>query len=68
MTAIKGMLTVQELAGQVQSGAIDTVLVVFTDHYGRFMGKRFDAEFFVEDIAGQGTHSCYSLLTVDMEM
>lgn len=68
MANLRGMLTVDELAQQVASGAIDTVVVAFTDLYGRFMGKRFDAEFFVEDIHQQGTHGCDYLLTVDMEM
>lgn len=68
MANLRGMLTVDELAQQVESGAIDTVVVAFTDLYGRFMGKRFDAEFFVEDIHTQGTHGCDYLLTVDMEM
>jgi glutamine synthetase len=62
------MLTLDELARRVQEGAIETVLVMFTDHFGRFMGKRFDAEFFVEDVAQHGTHACNYLLTVDMEM
>ena len=43
-----GMLTLEQLASLSRSGEIDTVLVVFTDHYGRFMGKRFDAGFFLE--------------------
>ena len=30
----------------IESGEIDTVIVAFTDHYGRLMGKRFDAGFF----------------------
>jgi glutamine synthetase len=47
---------------------IDTVLVAFTDHYGRLMGKRFDADFFLESIAKDGTHGCTYLLTVDMAM
>lgn len=68
MTKLRGMLTVDELAQQVEAGAIDTVVVAFTDLYGRLMGKRFDAEFFVEDIHKQGTHGCDYLLTVDMEM
>lgn len=68
MANLRGMLTVDELAQQVTSGALDTVVVAFTDLYGRFMGKRFDAEFFVEDIYQQGTHGCDYLLTVDMEM
>jgi glutamine synthetase len=68
MAEVRGMLTLEQLAGQVQQGAIDTLLVVFTDLYGRFMGKRFDAEFFLEEIAHHGTHGCDYLLTVDMEM
>ncbi len=68
MQSIQGMLTLDALSQAVQDGAIDTVLVVFTDLYGRFMGKRFDAAFFVEDIESKGTHACNYLLTVDMEM
>lgn len=68
MTPVLGMLTLEQLAEQVQRGAIDTVLVQFTDHYGRFMGKRFDAEHFVHDAWQSGTHACNYLLTVDMEM
>lgn len=64
----RGMLTLDELAGLVEAGDIETVAVGFTDHYGRFMGKRFDAEFFLEDVGAHGTHGCDYLLTVDMEM
>ncbi len=64
----RGMLTLDELAGLVEAGEIETVAVGFTDHYGRFMGKRFDAEFFLEDVSARGTHGCDYLLTVDMEM
>ncbi len=68
MTQIRGMLTLDELANLVEEGAVETVAVGFTDHYGRFMGKRFDAEFFLEDVGAHGTHGCDYLLTVDMEM
>jgi glutamine synthetase len=68
MAQLDGMITLEQLSKQVAQGEIDTVLVVFTDHYGRFMGKRFDAEFFAEEIAAHGTHGCDYLLTVDMEM
>ncbi len=68
MAKVRGMLTLDELAALVEQDEIETVAVVFTDHYGRFMGKRFDAEFFVEDGAKNGTHGCNYLLTVDMEM
>ena len=68
MAQVRGMLTPDQLATLVHDDEIDTVLAVFTDHYGRFMGKRFDAEFFLEDTARNGTHACNYLLTVDMEM
>ena len=57
-------MTIEELAAD---SAIDTVMVAFTDHYGRLVGKRFDAGFFVETVR-EGTHACDYLLTVDMEM
>ena len=55
---IPGMLTRVELARRVSAGEIDSVLLVFSDHYGRFMGKRFDADFFLEDAAVGGAHAC----------
>jgi glutamine synthetase len=63
-----GRLTVDELRDLVGRGQIDTVIVGFTDHYGRLLGKRFDAEMFVEEGATHGTHACDYLLTTDMEM
>ncbi len=65
---IRGMLTVEQLVKMVAAEEIETVVVGFTDHMGRIMGKRFDADFFVEDAIDHGTHSCNYLLTVDMEM
>lgn len=68
MTVPPGMLTIEELDALVADDEIDTVIVAFTDHYGRVHGKRFDAGFFVEEVASHGTHGCDYLLTVDMEM
>ena len=65
--AIRGMLTISDLRQKVQSEEVETVVVGFTDHYGRLMGKRFDAEFFLETVE-DGTHGCNYLLTTDMEM
>jgi glutamine synthetase len=62
------MLTVEELRVAVENGEIDTVVMAFTDAYGRLLGKRFDARFFYEEAMGNGTHACNYLLTVDMEM
>jgi len=61
------MLSLDELRGSVDDGRIDTVLLTFTDLYGRPLGKRLDARFFLEN-AQQGTHACDYLLTVDMNM
>jgi len=68
MTRPLGMLTVEQLRAQVHSGAVDTVIVAFTDHYGRLMGKRFEAGFFLECTLKSGSEACNYLLTVDMEM
>jgi len=35
---------------------------------GRLQGKRFDAEFFVDEVAAHGTEGCNYLLAVDIEM
>jgi glutamine synthetase len=63
-----GLLSADELAKLAKSGEIETVVVGFTDHYGRLLGKRLDAEFFVEEVVSHGAHACDYLLTVDMEM
>ncbi len=62
-----GMIDVDGLRSLVAGGAVDTVIVAFPDLYGRLVGKRLDARFFLEDPAG-GTHVCDYLFTVDMEM
>jgi glutamine synthetase len=63
-----GQLALEDLRGRVARGEIDTVVAGFTDHYGRLLGKRFDAGMFVDDIVQGGGHACDYLLTVDMEM
>jgi glutamine synthetase len=68
MTKPKGLMSVEQLRGMVAAGTIETVVAGFTDHYGRLMGKRFDAEMFVDEVAKSGGHACNYLLTVDMEM
>ena len=63
-----GMLSFQELKTKASSSEVETVIVAFTDHYGRLMGKRFDIDFFLESGVKNGTHACDYLLTTDMEM
>jgi glutamine synthetase len=62
------MLGLEQLRAMAASGEIDTVVAGFTDHYGRMLGKRFDAQMFVDDVVKAGGHACNYLLTVDMEM
>ena len=62
-----GKLSLEELKKTVSSGEIDTVIAAQVDMQGRLMGKRFQAEFFVES-AWEETHSCNYLLATDMEM
>jgi len=62
------MLSLESLRELVSQELIHTVVVGFTDHYGRLAGKRYDAEMFIEDVVAHGTHGCDYLLTTDMEM
>ena len=63
-----GMLSLDDLRRCVAQGTIDTVDVAFTDHYGRLMGKSYDAGFFLEEVGTGEAHACDYLLTVDMDM
>ncbi|TFD74290.1 glutamine synthetase [Cryobacterium sp. Sr8] len=63
-----GNLTLDELTDAVATGAIDTVLVAFTDMQGRLVGKRLSARLFLEDAAAHGAECCNYLLAVDVDM
>jgi len=62
------MISLETLKSLVDEQQVDTVITTFPDLYGRMMGKRFDARFFLESVASDGTHGCNYLATVDMEM
>ena len=62
-----GGLTLGDLKKAVADGGIDTVVVAQVDMQGRLMGKRFQAEFFLES-AHKETHGCNYLIATDMEM
>jgi glutamine synthetase len=63
------VLSLEELRADVASGAIDTVVVAFTDMQGRLLGKRLHGEFFVEEAtAGHPIEGCNYLLALEMEM
>ncbi len=63
------MLGYDELRADVESGAIDTVVVAFTDMQGRLLGKRLHGEFFVDEVdADHAVEGCNYLLALEMEM
>jgi glutamine synthetase len=63
------VLSVEELRADVETGAVETVIAAFTDMQGRLMGKRLDAEFFLEELdAGHEVEGCNYLLALEMEM
>ncbi len=62
------MLSLSQLKKLAKQEEIETVVVAFTDHYGRLVGKRFDVDFFLESTARDGSHACDYLMTTDMEM
>jgi len=61
-------MNLQTLKAKIRKGEIDTVITVFPDVFGRLIGKRFTGRFFVDHVAGHGTHGCNYLLTVNLEM
>jgi len=62
-----GNLGFEELIDAVRAGSIDTVLVCMVDMQGRLIGKRFQAEYFI-DSAHAETHACDYLLANDIDM
>jgi glutamine synthetase len=57
-----------QLQAAVKAGTIDTVLVALPDPFGRLVGKRFRADYFLDSVVKSGTHGCNYLLTVNLEM
>src|SRR6516165_7143844 len=63
-----GMLSLEQLGTEAESGTIDTVVAAFTDMQGRLVGKRIDVLFFLDQVADHGIEGCNYLLALDMEM
>jgi len=72
-TAARGLATATEadLANaerKIKENDVDTVVVAFTDVYGRLMGKRYSASDFLANVTKNGAHGCGYLFCVDMPM
>jgi glutamine synthetase len=61
-------LSVEELRLLVGSGDVDTVVLAIPDMQGRLQGKRFHAQFFLDEALQHGTETCNYLLAVDVDM
>ncbi|MBX7158178.1 MAG: glutamine synthetase family protein [Verrucomicrobiae bacterium] len=61
-------MNLTELKNKIAKKEIDTILIVFPDVFGRLMGKRLTAHYFLDHVAQSGTHGCNYLLTLNMEM
>ena len=61
-------LTMEGLVALIDEGAVDTVVVAFTDMQGRLQGKRLHGRYFVDHVVGHGTEGCNYLLAVDVDM
>jgi glutamine synthetase len=58
----------EELEGMVRDGRVDTLIVAITDMQGRLVGKRVQAQAFLNGVIDHGAHFCTYLLGTDMEM
>lgn len=61
-------VSLEQLKKDIESGAIDTVIVAITDMQGRLQGKRIHADYFLTDVLAHGTEGCNYLLAVDVDL
>jgi len=68
MSERQGLLTIEQLRVEANSGTIDTVVIALPDMQGRLQGKRLTARFFLDEVLEHDTEGCNYLLAVDVEM
>jgi glutamine synthetase len=61
-------MKLDELRGEVEAGAVDTVLLCIADMEGRLQGKRLTAPHFLNEVVEHGAEGCNYLLAVDVDM
>src|SRR4051812_25780088 len=60
--------SLEGLQAAVDEGAVDTVVLAFTDMQGRLQGKRLTASHFLGEVVHHGAEACNYLLAVDVDM
>ena len=68
MSEVSSPLSMAKFGQTMESGHVDTVLVVFTDMQGRLQGKRVHARYFVDEVMHHGIEGCDYLMAVDVDM
>ena len=63
-----GLIDLEQLRRLVADDEIDTIVAAFPDMYGRLVGKRIVARYFLDDVVEHGMHACDYLLACDMDM
>src|SRR5258708_32207499 len=63
-----GKIDTETLKRMVADEEIETVIAAFPDMYGRLVGKRLVARFFVDEVMTHGLHACDYLLACDIDM
>lgn len=60
-----GKMDLAELKSEVSAGAVDTAVAAMVDMHGRLLGKRLQAQYFL-DGAHSETHACNYVLTTSI--
>ncbi len=63
-----GRIDSDTLKRMVADDEVDTVIAAFPDMYGRLVGKRLVANYFVDEVMSHGLHACDYLLACDIDM
>lgn len=61
-------LQLDEVRDLVKTGDVDTIAVAVPDLQGRLQGKRYDARFFLNEVATRAVDACAYVLATDVEM
>ena len=64
----KNVKLAEEIIKKSHSKEVKTITMGFPDIYGRFMGKKFDVDYFNSGIIKKGSNACNYLLGCDIDM
>lgn len=64
----KNTSLIEKIIAKTENGKIKTITMGFPDIYGRYMGKKFDVDYFNGGIIKKGSNACNYLLGCDIEM